>query len=165
MKLRSVLACVAILASSATHAITTDLGGLQPAHVYYTARDDLSGPFSDSLTFTIAKGIGALYIQWSDAFDFDFNVGSPFGGGILPPATDFDGVFRQELNPNGEYGQLTLNFFGHGGATFALGNQTSFTPGQYFVQVTAVPEASTWFMLIIGLGFMTWRLKRTALMQ
>jgi hypothetical protein len=113
-----------------------------------------AGAFSDSFTFTLpANGLGSGTVTTSasvfgSATDLDFT--SVFINGLAAPITFLDGqrlgevAFRNQVPIiAGVLNTITINGISRGSG--AYGGQLSFIP-------TAIPEPTTWAMLLLGFG-------------
>jgi hypothetical protein len=148
-------AVLAIALASGAQAKTTTLGTLSDGDFGSSSHhvSPNTSLFTDTVTFSLA-GTSTLS-------DYFFGVGLSSWNVALDRGSSFIGSFAGTGPVN--FGTLTFNALSKGDYTFTI---TGSTPrhhgGAYFnaFNVTAVPEADTWVMLIIGAVLVAFRLRR-----
>lgn len=156
MKRFTLLAVLLGLVGS-TQAATIDLGALHIGQVIAFSDDNLVGSFSDSYTVDIVDPLATaanpanIIVQWFKVRVGAFNVANGF------QPDDF-GVYGFETPLKSSTFSFAIT--GNGGANVFSSSGMQFLPGSYYAEITAVPEADTWLMILVGAGFLVWRMRR-----
>ncbi len=160
MKRASILAALALAlgATAAAQATTTSLGTLGDGDFGFSAGGTgRGGTISDVVTFSLSAASSI-----TDAF---------LAGGISPltvslysvvlPTNALVGSFSSTLAPL-NFGGQTFSSLAKGNYEFLISGTGLNRGGTYFnaFSVSAVPEADTWVMLVIGAGLIGFQLRR-----
>jgi hypothetical protein len=175
--LKTILPIVLLGLSSVAHATTYNV--------------DLSGGTTQLISPVCDHGICASFGYSTQVFTFQpgdtVNFGTLAIGGIEAMGVSFDPTFSVQFGPNPIFPNyspdsfcpisspncilpvsapitedLTFMLNGAGDVDFAWSGSSYYTPPAYLGVVTAVPEPSTWVMLMLGfagVGFMAYRRK------
>jgi len=153
MRLPKILLMMILSLGAATQAsaVTTPLGNIDNADASF-GRIVGSGPFSDNWTFSLG-GV-------SDISGLVFDLAIPQLDVLLTgPSINFHTVISGLLNLQ----SYSFNDLAPGTYNLALaGSGTTFFSGYAasYKVITAVPEADTWLMLIVGAGLIGFQLRR-----
>jgi hypothetical protein len=114
-------------------------------------------------------GPNLLGATWQHTFATTGSNAFTFNDGTLVPALGFAGAVQKNPLNMDTYSQMFATVPGDTYTyTFNYSNNTAghgFKPSELVVTLTAVPEASTWAMLLLGfagLGFASYRVRRAA---
>jgi hypothetical protein len=157
MKRASILAALALAlgATAAAQATTTSLGTLGDGDLGFSAGGTgPGGAISDVVTFSLSAASSI-----TDAF---------LAGGISPikvslytASNTLIGSFSNAMAPI-NFGGKSFSSLSKGDYEFLISGTGSSKGGSYFnvFSVSAVPEADTWVMLVIGAGLIGFQLRR-----
>lgn len=134
---------------ASAQATITDLGTLHVGEVISLTESNLVGDFNNSYTFSAAANVRDVMVQWVTQRVFPF----------YPVSHDHYTQLNVGNLPLDVSGQTELAFSGHAGGLNFTGGAGQFLPGSYYLEVTAVPEADTWLILLMGCGFLAWHMR------